>query len=85
MVAVPCDIESGCLYLDYSYTKNLFQPRGFSTENHVSNILQELSLTISQKKLVQENRTKLYSYQKAELGPLLPETLMTQTSKSSEI
>ena len=85
MAAVPYDIESGCLYQDYSYAKNLFQLRGFSTKNNVSNILQELILTISQKKLVQENRTKLFSYQKAELQPLLPETLVTQMSKSSEI
>ena len=52
---------------------------------HVSNILQELSLTISQKKLVQENRMKLFSHQKSELGPLLSETLVTQMSKSSKI
>ena len=58
-------IESGCLYQDYSYTENLFQPRGFSTENHVLNILQELSLTISQKKLIQENRMKLFSHPKS--------------------
>ena len=57
----------------------------FSTENHVSSILQELSLTISQKKLVQENWMKLFSHQKAELGPLLPETPVTQASKSSKI
>ena len=78
-------IESGYLYRDYFYSENLFQPRDFSTENHVSKILQELSLTISQKKLVQENGMKLFSHQKAELGPLLPETPVTQTSKCSKI
>ena len=67
-------IESCCLYRDYSYTENLSIPRVFSRENHVLDILQELSLTISQKKLVQENRTKLFSPQKAELGLLLAQT-----------
>ena len=68
------DIESCCLYRDYSYTENFPIPRVFSRETHVLNILQELSLTISQKKLIQENRTKLFSHQKAELGLLLAQT-----------
>ena len=67
-------LESCCLYQNYSYTENLPIPRVFSRMNNVLNILQELSLTISQKKFIQENRTKLSSHQKAELGPLLPET-----------
>ena len=67
-------VESCCLYRDYSYTENLPILRVFSRENHVLNTVQELSLTLSQNKLIQENRTKLFSDQKAELGPLLPET-----------
>ena len=53
-------IESCCLYRDYSYTENFPIPRVFSRENHVLNILQELCLTISQKKLVQEKERNFF-------------------------
>ena len=69
-----CELESSCLYQDYSYTENLPIPRLFSNEDHVLNILQELCLTISQKKFIWENRMKLFSHQNPELGLLLPET-----------
>ena len=51
------------LYRESSYTETLFK------EESCFNILQELRLRISQKKFVQENRTKLFSHQKPELGP----------------